>query len=141
MQVSIVGGTFVGVGVLGTLARLLIASVRWLFRITGIRAVWRKVREGVFAIGKIVLWIAVAGYVLAVLWPYLSLDPQMIWYALKYQIPVERIDITKKPHDCEFGTAPLGSKNCHYEATPFVLKGDGPGVKKSLLVTYEKVED
>jgi hypothetical protein len=79
---------------------------------------------------------------LAGLWPYLSSDFVKSWYALMNRVPVERVEIEKKPHDCEFDTAPLGSKNCHYKAQVFVSNAtDSPDRKKSLLVTYEKIQE
>jgi hypothetical protein len=38
-----------------------------------------------------------------------------LWYSIKYHVPVDRISIGKKPHDCDFWSAPIGRKNCHYE--------------------------
>lgn len=38
-----------------------------------------------------------------------------IRYQLQYEVDADKVLITKKPKDCEFLTAPLGSKNCDYE--------------------------
>jgi len=32
-----------------------------------------------------------------------------------YRIDSQHITVASQPHDCEFLTAPVGSKNCHYE--------------------------
>lgn len=42
------------------------------------------------------------------------------WYSktrfvLMYGVDYDQVTIDKKPHDCDFFKAPLGSKECHYE--------------------------
>lgn len=37
-------------------------------------------------------------------------------YSASEHIGIDNVVIIPKPHDCEFLTAPLGSKHCHYEA-------------------------
>jgi len=37
-------------------------------------------------------------------------------YSLENGIPYNAVTLNEKPHDCEFLTAPLGAKHCHYEA-------------------------
>jgi len=37
-------------------------------------------------------------------------------YAWKYDIANSKVVVGMRPHDCEWQTAPLGDKNCHYEA-------------------------
>ena len=141
-------------------ANVSVAGLRWVLRRIGVAAVWRKVREGLVAVwlkvrkvvlpvGRAVLataqaavWIGAAVWIVAAQWAYLSLDPIKSWYALLNRVPVDRVEIQKKPHDCEFETSPLGSKHCHYDAKPFVLQGaDTSDGQRSLLVSYEKVED
>ena len=102
-------------------------------------AVWRKVRNDVLNVGKALLWIGFIALILVTFWPYLSLDPVKSWYAFTNKVPVNRIEEVKKPHDCEFATAPIGSKHCHYDATVAVWKDDEG--KRSLLIAYERVED
>jgi len=76
------------------------------------------------------------------MWPYLSLDPARSWYAFSNKVPVEQVEIEKQPHDCEFDTAPLGSKHCHYDANNAILQAaESTDGKKHVLVTYVKVED
>jgi hypothetical protein len=38
------------------------------------------------------------------------------WYAVEYKVSPEKIHIDAKPKDCDFMHAPLGNKECHYEA-------------------------
>jgi hypothetical protein len=35
-------------------------------------------------------------------------------YAKQCGVPVNAVTIEKEPHDCEFLSAPMGSKHCHY---------------------------
>jgi hypothetical protein len=119
-----------------------IAGVRWVLRQIGVVAWWRRVRERVFTTAKVVFWLWIIGTILAALWPYMSLDPVKSWYALTNKVPVERVVMEKKPHDCEFATAPLGSKHCHYDAKAFVIPAtENADGRRSLVVSYEKVED
>jgi hypothetical protein len=37
------------------------------------------------------------------------------WYAMQNDVPSERVYIQRKPDDCEWMSAPLGDKPCHYE--------------------------
>jgi hypothetical protein len=91
---------------------------------------------------KVIFWLWVGGAILVAIWPYLSLDPVKSWYAFTNKVPAERVTFEKKPHDCEFATAPIGSKHCHYAAKPFVLTGpDSPDGQKSVVVAYERIED
>jgi hypothetical protein len=135
-------GILLGTVVFFPFANVLVAGLRWMLRESGVLAVWLRVRKDVAAIGKVALWTGIVGVILAALWPYMSLDPVKSWYALTHEVPVERVAVDKKPHDCEFNTAPIGSKNCHYDARVAVANGaDSSNAEKSMLVTYEKVED
>jgi hypothetical protein len=40
--------------------------------------------------------------------------PDRYWYAFRYATISSDVFISAKPHDCEFLTAPMGRKNCHY---------------------------
>ena len=69
------------------------------------------------------LWIAafVAPIVVAVGPPLLAwLAPEAEWSyrwqnALDSELADAVVTVAHQPHDCEFLTAPLGSKHCHYE--------------------------
>ena len=50
----------------------------------------------------------------------------------RFDTDVEKIIIKPRAHDCDFLTAPLGSKNCYYEA---VVHQDGEFV----YVSWTKV--
>jgi hypothetical protein len=59
------------------------------------------------------LWLLyeATGYVLVYLAPSSSYG-----YAIKYSVNPSSVFIDRRPHDCEYETAPLGNKNCHYDA-------------------------
>jgi hypothetical protein len=52
--------------------------------------------------------IAVVAYVFWV-------GPSAVWYAFKYHVPTDKVDIAPKPTDCDLWHAPVGFKDCHYE--------------------------
>lgn len=125
-------------------ASVLLARLRWLFRRTGITARWQRVRDRVLGIAGVIFWIAVVGGGIAVWWPYLAylFHPVKGWYALENNVPLSRVKFEEKPHDCDFMTAPLGDKNCHYDAKAVVLQAtESPNGKRLVVVTYEKVQD
>jgi hypothetical protein len=83
-------------------------------------------------------------------------------YARKYGIAWVRVTIAQRPHDCEWDSAPLGSKHCHYESqvgtvktgistdgvTALVSYDDGKTwsvntehVEPAVFVSWNKVED
>lgn len=120
----------------------LTASVRWMLRRLGVLDTTRRLARQTWKVITVAFWVAVVFLVLAALWPYVSLDPLKSWYAFNYGVPVERVSMDRKPHDCEFTTAPLGEKNCHYEARPYVLKAEeNSDHRQSVIISYEKVQD
>jgi hypothetical protein len=52
---------------------------------------------------------------LVVLIGYLTDVTNTKWWNAAGVKDENKIKIEKKPHDCEFLTAPLGNKNCHYD--------------------------
>ncbi len=60
------------------------------------------------------------------------------YYATRYDVPVERVSIQPKPHDCEWGKAPLGEKYCHFERIVNHLEDkDGPYI----IVSWQRVNE
>jgi hypothetical protein len=58
----------------------------------------------------------------------------VIRYGIPDGVPTRNVVVDKKPHDCEYDTAPAGNKNCVYK----------PQVEKSgnrYFVTWEKVDE
>ena len=89
-------------------------------------------------------------------------------YGMQYGVAYDKVSKDNKPRDCDFFAAPIGKKNCHYDAVvqkksvrtgvnpsgyPMVSYDDGktwypnngdPPVKAepaSLNVTWQKVEE
>ena len=66
--------------------------------------------------------------------------PESAWaYAWRYKVSSDldgaEVSVDARPHDCEFWTAPVGSKNCHYEAvvtTVRTKRADG-----KILASYD----
>jgi hypothetical protein len=57
-------------------------------------------------------------------------------------VPAGHVVIDKKPHDCEFSNAPIGSKHCHYGAqSVLVSASDSADGQKTVMVGYEKIEE
>jgi hypothetical protein len=42
-------------------------------------------------------------------------------YSVEYGVDLDEVTVDKRPHDCDWGTAPLGSKYCHYETEIFQM--------------------
>lgn len=47
-------------------------------------------------------------------------------YAVGYKVPLGNVHFSPKPYDCDWGSAPIGSKHCSYEAvvTAYNAKGE-----------------
>ncbi len=113
----------------------------------------------------LILSVAVVGVVVgfAVINPYggavlIDLAPSSPYgYAFKYKVSPNLVSIEKYPHNCEWGTAPLGDKNCHYVASvafttlvgvrdPLLDSRVTPSMReyreaRSVIVSWTKVED
>ena len=61
-------------------------------------------------------------------------------YAEKYEVPENKVYIETKPHDCEWGKAPLGNKYCHFEKTVHT-DTDSHGKVTAVYVSWEKIQD
>jgi hypothetical protein len=61
-------------------------------------------------------------------------------YRAKYNVSDDRVIIERKPYDCEWETAPLGAKHCHYERTVHT-ETDQHGNVTALYVSWQKVQD
>ncbi len=59
-------------------------------------------------------------------------------YATQYDVPVERVSIQPKPHDCEWGKAPLGEKYCRFEKIVNRLE-DKDG--EYIIVSWQRVNE
>lgn len=68
-----------------------------------------------------VVVILAAGFLLWWLLP----DTWRIKYAMRYMVDLGNITIESKPHDCDWDSAPLGSKHCHYEMIDVAMNAKG----------------
>jgi hypothetical protein len=73
---------------------------------------------GNFAVGF--LFIIGAGYIFSSSWF------DVPWYAVEYSVDPFKVQVGNKPKDCDFMHAPLGRKECHYDAkaTAYNAAGD-----------------
>jgi hypothetical protein len=60
------------------------------------------------ALALFVLFVAGTAYIFWV-------GPTVVWYAAKYRVFTDKVQIDPKPTDCDFWHAPVGFKSCHYE--------------------------
>ncbi len=61
-------------------------------------------------------------------------------YSLEYGVDSSNVIVEDKPHKCDWETAPLGAKNCHYEKDVTVTK-DSAGKNTNVYVTWNRKED
>ena len=49
-------------------------------------------------------------------WPGSKLDrfSDRIWYSMNYNTDWQNVDLQRRPSDCDFSHAPMGSKRCSY---------------------------
>lgn len=91
-----------------------------------IREGWKKVLQVFKYAGACIILLYV---LLCVLW-WLLPDDSETKYALGYWIEADRfgtdqVVIERKPHNCEWSSAPLGDKHCHYKAIVTPLDQNG----------------
>jgi hypothetical protein len=66
--------------------------------------------------------LAIAG---AALWVHSVGGINVAWYSLRYGVSASKVQVDAQPSDCDFMTAPLGSKGCHYDAFVDVFNKEG----------------
>lgn len=60
--------------------------------------------------------------VVAIIW-FIGWGRHMAWrYQLQYNAAAEYVTVEKKPHDCDFWTAPVGRKHCDYKKRASIEK-------------------
>jgi hypothetical protein len=142
----IVSAAVVGViGLLAPVASVVIACVRYPLRKTRIAIGWKRVEDTVIRTVKAIFWTGLVLLMLTQFGPYVPLalsHPSIAWRAFQRNIPPDRVTLAKRPHDCDFDTAPLGNKNCHYDTKIITLSSaETADAKPGLFVEYEKVDD
>lgn len=100
-------------------------------------------------IGKIFKFLFTVVLVLSivafVLW-WLLPDTWRIKYAAQYTVDTDHVEIEHKPYNCDWDSAPIGSKHCHYEKIVIVVNAqnqvvDGTGVKVGATNTTISFDD
>jgi hypothetical protein len=71
------------------------------------------------------VWVFVFIFALAS-WEGSKLDrwTDRAWYSMYYSADWSNVNINKRPPDCDFLHAPLGSKGCHYKKQKLVFADD-----------------
>ena len=75
-------------------------------------------------------WLFGIAILAVVVWWFLP-DDWRIKYAAEYQLDLDQITIERKPHDCEWDSAPLGNKHCRYDEFVTVLNQDSKVIETS----------
>lgn len=88
---------------------------------------WQNLTQMFSLISKWLLGILVLALVV---WWLLPIDWR-IKYASEYMLDPEQVDIERKPHDCDWDSAPLGNKHCHYEEFVTVYNQDDKIIETS----------
>jgi hypothetical protein len=60
------------------------------------------------------------------------------YYALQNNVDPEKVTIIPKPHDCDFDKAPIGNKECHYEA---VVTKDHDERGYYVIINWRRVDE
>jgi hypothetical protein len=58
-------------------------------------------------------------------------------YSIEYSVSYNKVTKAKKPYDCDWGTAPIGNKNCHYEAQIITVRTN-VGTQGQRIVSYDE---
>ena len=61
------------------------------------------------------------------------------YYAASYSVPMEQVTIYPRPTDCDFLTAPLGSKGCSYKQSS--RRGQTPAARIMTLAEGRSDDD
>jgi hypothetical protein len=85
------------------------------------QSIERAIKENSWSSAFPVVWIGLLVYLVC------AYVPGEVWhskwrYELQYDVESSKIQYDKEPHDCEFLTAPLGNKHCHYERSVATLR-------------------
>src|SRR5579864_8220552 len=90
--------------------------IKWTVR-TFFEELWKTGKKGV-------TWLVVAAIVGFVLW-WLMPSTWKFKYAIQYMTDSDSVTVENKPYDCDWDTAPLGAKHCHYEAIDVAVNARG----------------
>lgn len=82
----------------------------------------------------------ILAFLVGIVWLWWEMASDEKKYSIYYGVPRDRVVVEKEPHDCEFLTAPLGNKHCHYDKHVSKVKLDEPN-SYAVYVTFEKIQD
>jgi hypothetical protein len=96
----------------------------WLFLLAGIRVAKTQPSAHEIVNGFLLHRGKILPSLLALLCLYAFIDDALIYlfpatiygYAWKYGLDSSKVTIERPPHDCEWTSAPIGEKHCHYDA-------------------------
>ena len=77
-------------------------------------------------------WVMGLSVLAFAVWWMLPDNWQIKWqikYAWEYSVDSDHVVIERKPHNCDWDSAPLGNKHCHYEAVVSTLNSAGTVVE------------
>ncbi len=84
----------------------------------------RNLKDIVLVVAKVVLAVLTVAIVAWKVLPWLLPDDWRVKYALAYQVSEGQIMIERKLHNCDWDSAPLGNKHCHYQSIVQVYNSD-----------------
>ena len=82
-------------------------------------------------------WLLVVVIVAALIWREVS---DVSKYSEKYGVPEQNVHIAPKPTACDWGHAPLGNKDCHFEKVVTPIKNDA-GRVTDVYISWTRVND
>ena len=95
-------------------------------------------KESMYGIAGLALIFGLPCYVI---W---SWTPDSIKYPLLYQfeysVRKDHVYLEKKPTDCDWGHAPIGNKDCHYERVVSFVKG-ATHAEDEVVVSWNKITE
>jgi hypothetical protein len=75
-------------------------------------------------VSSVLKWLFGLAILAFVAWRLLP-DDWRVKYTAEYMLNDNQVVIERKPHNCDWDSAPLGNKHCHYEKVVTVYNQDG----------------
>jgi hypothetical protein len=97
-----------------------------------------RIRLGIIGIAATVAFLGVPAAFIWMLLPDSVTQP--VRYATEYSVDQSHVFIEKKPTDCDWGHAPIGSKDCHYDKAVAPSKNEN-GRVTDVYVGWNKVPE
>ena len=97
-----------------------------------------RMTRGIIGIAATIVFLGVPAAFIWMLLPDSFTQP--IRYAAEYSVDKSHVFIEKEPTDCDWGHAPIGNKDCHYDKTVLTTKNDN-GRVTDVYVGWNKVQE